>query len=102
MPAMVVSVNDKLIFNQQFGQLGVTADVLTQTMSNLNNPARFVMVTPFRAGNREPITACELKSLRRAHYIYECQATARSWRAQAASRRTLLRILPEPLFGSSV
>src|SRR5437763_3380148 len=30
------------------------------------------------------------------------QATARSWRAQAASRRTLLRILPEPLFGSSV
>src|SRR5437660_4980006 len=30
------------------------------------------------------------------------QATARSCRAQAASRRTLFRILPEPLFGSSV
>ena len=34
--------------------------------------------------------------------IYTCQATARSWRAQAASRKTLFRILPEPLLGSSV
>src|SRR5438105_5168982 len=34
--------------------------------------------------------------------IYKRHATARSWRAQAASRRTLFRILPEPLFGSSV
>ena len=30
------------------------------------------------------------------------QATARSWRAQAASRRSLFSILPDPLFGSSV
>jgi hypothetical protein len=30
------------------------------------------------------------------------QAMARSWRAQAASRRSLFRIFPEPLFGSSV
>src|SRR6266404_228083 len=67
MTTVVVSVNDKLIFNQKVGWLGIAAYVLTETMSNLNNPARFVMVTPFRAGNREPITACELKSLRCAH-----------------------------------
>jgi hypothetical protein len=38
------------------------------------------------------------------HSLYNMygQATARSWRAQAASRRTLFRILPDPLFGSSV
>ena len=34
--------------------------------------------------------------------IYWRQATARSWRAQAASRSNLFSILPEPLFGSSL
>src|SRR5207253_9131750 len=62
---------------------------------------RLLMATPFLAGNREPIAACELESLRCAHYIYG-PATARSWRAQAASRKSRFSIFPEPLFGSSV
>ena len=60
------------------------------------------MTTPFRAGNGKPIGACEVESLGCAHHISVRQATARSWRAQAASRRSLFSILPEPLFGSSV
>src|SRR5437016_9572156 len=72
-------------------------------MDDLNDSANVPTISPFLAGNGKAITACELESLGCAHYIYiRRQATARSWRAQAASRRTLLRILPDPLFGSSV
>src|SRR6266446_7722136 len=103
MTAMIVSVNHKLIFNQNFGQLCISANMLTKSVGDLNHPANVAAVFPFRTGNRKAVIALKLESLRCAHlYIYKCQATARSWRAQAASRRTLLSILPEPLFGSSV
>src|SRR6266404_5718937 len=102
MPAMVVSVNDKLIFNQNFGQLCIPANVLTKSVRDLNDSANVPIVSPFHTGDGKAVVALKLESLRRAHYIYKCQATARSWRAQAASRKSRFSILPEPLFGSSV
>ena len=52
---------------QCLSQFGITANVFTKSVSNLNDSTNVAAVSPFRAGNREPITACELKSLRCAH-----------------------------------
>src|SRR5438874_6393922 len=101
MTSVIVSVNDKPVTNQDVGKLAIASDVLTKSVRDLNDAANRVMTAPFHARNGEAVVSCKLEPLRRNHYIYG-PATARSWRAQAASRRTRFRILPEPLLGSSV
>ena len=67
MSAMIVSVNHKLIVNQNFGQLCISANMLTKSVRDLNDAPWFVLTTPFCAGNGKPVSACEVKSLRCAH-----------------------------------
>ena len=102
MTAMIVSVNNEFRVGQCLSQFGITTNVFAKSVGDLNDSANVALVSPFDTGDGKAVIALKLESLRCAHYRYKCQATARSWRAQAASRRSLLRILPEPLFGSSV
>src|SRR5437879_6602197 len=67
MTAMIVSVNRKLIFNENFGQLSISANMLTKSVGDLNHSANVAAVFPFHTGDRKPVSACEVKSLRCAH-----------------------------------
>src|SRR6266567_7354155 len=100
MTSVIVSVNDKVCIDQFLSQLRIAAHMLAKSMGDLNDATNLVMTAPFHACNGKTVSTCKLESFGRTHYIYG-PATARSWSAQAVSRRTLFRIFPEPLFGSS-
>src|ERR1700731_844621 len=68
MTAMIVSVNDKPVTNQDIGKLAIASDVLTQTVRDLNDSANTAVIAPFHAGDGKAVIALKLESLRRAHY----------------------------------
>src|ERR1700730_18509176 len=67
MTAMIVSVNHKLIFNQNFGQLCISANMFVKSVSNLNDSTNVAAVSPFHAGDGKAVIALKLESLRCAH-----------------------------------
>src|SRR5713101_5783177 len=102
MSAMIISVNNEFRVGQCLSQFGITTNVFAKSVSDLNDSTNVAAVSPFHAGDGKAVIAPKFESLRCAHLYIWRQATARSWRAQAASRSNLFRILPEPPFGSSV
>src|SRR6266436_1269674 len=69
MTAMIVSVNHKLIFNQNFGQLCISADVLTKSVGDLNDSANIARIAPFYAGNSKAVAAFKFKSRSCTHHL---------------------------------
>src|SRR5437660_11771955 len=98
------SIDRALRSSQSIGQLLSRCSLVVLLLSQGFKTAHFKKSREFLANlvqNTGDPDEVHPSIARCAHYI-RCQATARSCRAQAASRRTLFRILPEPLFGSSV
>src|SRR6266404_8330549 len=69
MPAVIVSVNDKPVTNQDIGKLAIASDVLTKSVRDLNDSPNTAVISPFHTGDGKAVVALKLESLRRAHYI---------------------------------
>src|SRR6266853_2891080 len=65
--SVIVPVNDKPVTNQDVGKFAIPADVLTQTVGDLNGSANVVAVAPFYTGNGKAVRTGKVKSLRCTH-----------------------------------
>jgi hypothetical protein len=102
MSAVIVAINNHANMHQFFDEVLIPADMLSNPVCDLNDAAWRCAVVPACAGNLKPVRAGELElmSCYKAHYLV--QATDIRLPTQKCSRKTRLRIFPEPLLGDSV
>src|SRR5258707_5370625 len=86
---VIASVNDKFSLRECLSQFRVAADVLAESMSDLNDSANMVATAPFHARNGKPVGTRELESLRLqpSHSRGMCVRSHCTARAGARSRR---------------
>ena len=61
--AVIISINDKVTTNKYLSQLGVTTDVLAQSVSYLYDTPNVVVTAPSHARNREAVRTDKLELL---------------------------------------
>ena len=60
---MIVFVNDKFSMHQRLSEFRIAADMLAESMGDLNDSANILMTAPFHARYRKSVSACKLESL---------------------------------------